>query len=268
MEDKNKIFEETCFVIGNGESRLIWKDWNALKNIGTVYGCNAIVRDYPDLCKKIFVVNPPLYDEIVAGKEKNGITGDIVGLDRISKWNYLDGLKDTLPSTKKTITPAGLKIYRIWQGGDAKKAQWRLIDVSKGRGSGCSAVLDAAESGFKNIFIIGFDIVGAQQWEHKKSVMSRAQNNIYKNTPHYPDRMNMKAYLKYEWMYQLTQTALKFPGSKFIHINRLENLKANYLLPDYFKHARGNCRAASYAELKKFTEDPVNYWHRLKWIIK
>jgi hypothetical protein len=32
--------------------------------------------------------------------------------------------------------------------------------------------------------------------------------------------MNMKAYLKYEWMYQLTQITRRFPESNFYFINR------------------------------------------------
>ena len=54
-QTKEEIAKDTCFVIGNGESRLIWKDWNSLKGKGTIYGCNAITRDYPKLCDKIFV---------------------------------------------------------------------------------------------------------------------------------------------------------------------------------------------------------------------
>ena len=50
------IANETCFVIGNGESRNIFGNLHALKNKGTIYGCNAIYRDYPDLCDKIFLL--------------------------------------------------------------------------------------------------------------------------------------------------------------------------------------------------------------------
>jgi hypothetical protein len=43
-------------------------------------------------------------------------------------------------------------------------------------------VLDAAESGYQNIFMIAFDILGARQWEKENGIMSRAQNNIYAKT--------------------------------------------------------------------------------------
>lgn len=255
------IAKETCFVIGNGESRLIWEDWNKLKGKGTVYGCNAIVRDFPKLCDKVFIVNEKLYNETVDLKTKWGITGDIVGADRFSTWNYiLEG------DHAKNWLPPGLKLYRIWQGGDAKKGQWRIMDLSKTRGSGCSAVLAAAEAGFKNVFLIGFDIVGSRQWEYNQAQVSREQNNVYKNTNHYPHRMNMKAYLKYEWMYQLTQIAKRFPKTKFIHINRKENITCNMFLPHYFRYAGGNCRATHYGQLQKFLDNPVDYWNTLLWL--
>lgn len=260
-QTKEEIAKETCFVIGNGESRLIWKDWNSLKGKGTIYGCNAITRDYPKLCDKIFVVNPDLYAKMCADRYKDGITGQIVGPNEISKWNYI--LEN---DKRKGFCPPGLSLYRIWQGGDTKKQKWRIIDLSKQRGSGCSAVLDAAEKGFKNIFIIGFDILGAKQWHYKKGIASREQNNVYKNTEHYPDRMNMKAYLKYEWMYQLTQIAKKFPNSRFMHINRTENIKHNIYLPHYIFYSGGNVRASNYGQLREFLTSPEGFWDYAAWM--
>ena len=51
---------DTAFIIGNGESRNIFpiKD---LKGHGVIYGCNAIYRDYPNLCDNIVAVNPSMY---------------------------------------------------------------------------------------------------------------------------------------------------------------------------------------------------------------
>jgi hypothetical protein len=115
-------------------------------------------------------------------KNKQNFTAEIVGPQDISKWNYLVEGDPTHPM------PDGLKIYRTWQGGDAAKGIIRSLDFTESRGSGCSAVLDAAESGFKHIFMIAFDILGARQWEKENGIMSRVQNNIYKNTRNYPDR--------------------------------------------------------------------------------
>jgi hypothetical protein len=105
------ITNETCYVIGNGESRKIFGSLERLAGKGTVYGCNAIYRDWPNLCSKIFAVNEEMYDEIIEAKNKKGFTAEIVGPEDISKWNYLVDGDPTHPM------PDGLKIYRTWQGG-------------------------------------------------------------------------------------------------------------------------------------------------------
>jgi hypothetical protein len=255
------ITDQTCYVIGNGESRRIFGNLERLKGLGTVYGCNAIYRDWPNLCDKIFAVSKEMYDEIIEAKNKKGFTAEIVGFKDISSWNYLVEGDPTHPM------PDGLKIYRTWQGGDASKGTIRSLDFSQSRGSGCSAVLDAAELGFKHIFIIGFDILGAQQWEKDDGGMSRLQNNIYKNTSNYPNRYNMKAYLKYEWMYQLTQITRRFPDTQFYFINRREYITGNSYLPHYMNYSKKNFYGASYAELQKFLDNPTTstVW-RFNWL--
>jgi len=122
------------------------------------------------------------------------------------------------------------------------------VDFSESRGSGCSAVLMAAESGIKNVVILAFDILGAQQWEMEEP--SRIQNNIYKNSLNYPDRQSMKAYLKYEWMYQLRQIFRRFPETNFYFINRREYLDGNTFLRWYFDQP--NIRSGIYADLQRY----------------
>ena len=51
------------FLIGNGESRKDF-DLNVLKPYGQIYGCNAIYRDYPDLCDVICAVDGGMIHEI------------------------------------------------------------------------------------------------------------------------------------------------------------------------------------------------------------
>ena len=186
---------DTAFLIGNGESRNIFPIEN-LKGKGVIYGCNAIYRDHPMLCDHIVAVNQPMYDELAKWHNNGKESPKIHGPQDISKWNYI------CEGDHEHHVPEGLKIYRSWRGGDIKNGgKIKTNDFSKARGSGCSAVLLAAESGIKNIVIMAFDIMGAQQWE--MDTPSRIQNNIYKNSINYPDRASMKAYLKYEWMYQL-----------------------------------------------------------------
>ena len=245
---------DTAFIIGNGESRNIFPIEN-LKGNGVVYGCNAIYRDHPYLCDHVVAVNGRMYDEIVANvainnrkiareNDKNGpINFNLIGPDNISKWDYI------CEGDHENDIPQGLKIYRVWRGGDVKKGgKIKTNDFSKARGSGCSAVLMAAESGIKNIVIMAFDIMGAQQWE--MDTPSRIQNNIYKNSLNYPTRMSMKAYLKYEWMFQLRQIFRKFPQTNFYFINRREYLDGNTFLRWYFDQP--NIKCGIYADLQRW----------------
>ena len=150
---------DTAFVIGNGEIKKIFPIED-LKDKGMIYGCNAIYRDHPMLCDHIVAVNPPMYEELAKWHNNGKESPNIHGLEDISKWNYIcDG-------DHETDVPHGLKIYRMWSGGDIKKGgKIKTNRFLKARGSGCSAVLMAAESGIKNIVIMAFDIMGAQQWE-------------------------------------------------------------------------------------------------------
>jgi len=233
---------DTAFIIGNGESRNIFPIDN-LKGQGTIYGCNAIYRDHPMLCDHIVAVNPPMYEELAKWHNGGKESPSIHGPNDISGWNYI------CEGDREHDVPEGLKIYRVWRGGDVKKGgKIKTNDFSKARGSGCSAVLMAAESGVKNIVIMAFDIMGAQQWEMETP--SRLQNNIYKNSINYPDRDSMKAYLKYEWMYQLRQIFRKFPKSNFFFINRKEYLEGNPFLRWYFDQP--NIKCGIYADLQRW----------------
>ena len=99
-----------------------------------------------------------------------------------------------------------------------------------------------------HVVILAFDILGAQQWE--MDAPSRIQNNIYKNSNNYPGRESMKAYLKYEWMYQLRQTFRQFPATNFYFINRKEYLEGNPFLRWYFDQP--NIKCGIYADLQRW----------------
>ena len=248
---------DTAFIIGNGESRAIFPIED-LKNKGIIYGCNAIYRDRPDLCDHIVAVNPPMYEELKLWYDKTNPNLKIYGPEDISKWNYV------MPNDKEEDCPNGLKLYRIWRGGDLKKGnRIRTVDFSQNRGSGCSAILLAAESGIKNVIILAFDILGGQQWTYQDQ-LSREQNNVYKNSENYPTRVSMKAYLKYEWMFQLRQIIRKHKDTNFYYINRREYLEANHFLRHYFDLP--NIKVGIYADLRRWADglrDDIN-WLRLK----
>ena len=250
---------DTAFVIGNGESRAIFPIED-LKDKGTIYGCNAIYRDRPEICDHIVAVNQPMFDELKDWYDKTKPNLKIHGPNDISKWNYI------CPGDDDTTVPKGLKLYKIWRGGDIKKGgAIRTLDFSKSKGSGCSAIVMAAESGIKNIVILAFDILGSKQWEYNaQGEVSRSQNNVYKNTTNYPSRISMKAYLKYEWMYQLRQTFRKFPDTNFYFINRREYLDGNHYMRWYFNLP--NVNVGIYADLTRWvdrTRDTIN-WKRYK----
>ena len=245
---------DTAFIIGNGESRNIFPIQD-LKNKGIIYGCNAIFRDRPNLCNHIIAADKDMFAELKQWYDKTNPNLKIYGPNDLSKWSYI--CKDD----KESDIPEGLKIYRIWRGGDIKKGTIRTMDFSQQRGSGMSALLLAAESKIKNVMLLAFDILGARQWEMDSP--SREQNNMYKNTLNYSYRMSMKAYLKYEWMYQLRQIIRQFPNTNFHFINRREYLDGNPFLRYYFDQP--NIKVGIYADLRRWVDgdrDKIT-WRRL-----
>lgn len=231
----------TAFVIGNGESRKIFPIEN-LKGNGVVYGCNAIYRDHPTLCDHIVAVNAPMFEELARWHDGR-VSPQIHGIDDISRWDYI------CPDDEEETLPEGLKIYRVWRGGDIRKGnKIKTHDFSKSRGTGCSAVLLAAESGVSDVVMLGFDLMGARQWEMETP--SRIQNNVYKDSPNYQSRSSMKAYLKYEWMYQLRQITRRFTNTNFYFINRREYLLGNPFLRWYFDQP--NIKCGIYADLQRW----------------
>lgn len=237
---------DTAFVIGNGESRAIFPIEH-LKGQGEIWGCNAIYRDRSELCDHIVAVNQPMFEELEQWHRTQNSKIKIYGPNDIVDWNYM------ITGDSENDIPKGLKLYRIWRGGDIKKGnKIRSIDFTESRGSGCSAVLLAAESGVRNVIILAFDILGARQWEYDEGVQSREQNNVYKNTHNYPSRMSMKAYLKYEWLFQLRQTFRRYPDTNFYYINRREYIDLNPFLRHYFDQP--NIKVGIYADLRRWIE--------------
>ena len=83
------------------------------------------------LCDHIVAVNPPMYDELAKWHNSGKESPQIYGIGDISKWNYI------LPGDQDDDVPEGLKLYRIWRGGDVKKGgKIRTIDFTEARGSG------------------------------------------------------------------------------------------------------------------------------------
>ena len=121
----NKI----AFVLGNGTSR---KDINHhnLKRYGTVYGCNALFREFaPD---HLVCVDTKMVTEI----------NDAQYQHKHNVWSNRNKLTERTPGIK-------------------------IIDPNKGWSSGPTALMIASQHGHKVIYIMGFDYVGIGEQQEK-----------------------------------------------------------------------------------------------------
>ena len=121
----NKI----AFVLGNGTSR---KDINHhnLKRYGTVYGCNALFREFaPD---HLICVDTKMVTEI----------NDAQYQHKHNVWSNRNKLTERTPGIK-------------------------IIDPNKGWSSGPTALMIASQHGHKVIYIMGFDYVGIGEQQEK-----------------------------------------------------------------------------------------------------
>jgi hypothetical protein len=142
-QQKNNHRNNIAFVLGNGCSRLN-ADLETLKTHGTVFGCNALYREFdPDY---LIAVDVKMINEIIAsGYHKNN-----------SVWT----------NPNKGITT---------------KNNINLFTPHKGWSSGPTALWMATQKGFKEIYILGFDYQGingkfnnvyANTFNYKKSTDS------------------------------------------------------------------------------------------------
>jgi hypothetical protein len=133
-----------AFVLGNGTSR---KDipLDFLKNYGTVYGCNAIYRDYDP--HYIIAVDAKMVMELNRHKVQH----------KISVW--------TNPN----------KAYASLQG-------LNFFNPSKGWSSGPTALWKASEDNNQKIYILGFDYKGlGEQNQNVNNVYAGTENYKRKN---------------------------------------------------------------------------------------
>lgn len=111
-----------AFVLGNGRSRLN-ADLNVLKNYGTIYGCNALYREFePD---HLIAVDVKMVNEIISSGYH--------------------------------------KTHSVWTNpnkGVSTKDNVNFFSPHKGWSSGPTALWFAAQQGYKKIYILGFDYQG------------------------------------------------------------------------------------------------------------
>ena len=134
-----------AFVLGNGRSRLAINCEN-LKNYGTVYGCNAIYRDFlPD---HLVAVDVKMVLELV----ENNV------LDRVPVYtNFNNRFKD-IPKLN-------------------------VFQPSKGWSSGPTALWLASTHGYDEIYILGFDYQGLENNKKVNNVYASTPNYKKEHEP-------------------------------------------------------------------------------------
>lgn len=135
--------KNTAFVIGNGTSRKNIK-LESLRDFGTIYGCNALYRDFdPDV---LVAVDTKMILELNKARYQH----------RVPVW--------TNPN----------KSYEKMSG-------FNFFNPSKGWSSGPTALWKASEDGFETIYIVGFDYKGiGDQYDKVNNVYAGTFN--YKKT--------------------------------------------------------------------------------------
>ena len=169
-------------VVGNGESRRAI-NLNLL-TADALIGCNAIHRD--TVVDHLICCDRRMADEAV----NNPQTKNTLIYVRPSWSHYF---KKILKN--KNIRPTPNLPYQ----GEYKK------DDPDHWGSGGYAVLLAAQLGFTEIELIGFDLYP----------ISSAVNNIYKGTKNYAQAGSQAIDYSY-WIYQINHVFMYYPDQKFI----------------------------------------------------
>jgi hypothetical protein len=124
---------ELAHIIGNGKSRENF-DISLLKNKGTVFGCNALYRDY--------YREYDLPDYLVAIDD--AIIAEIEG-------SYFPSTRVLIPPEEERWEPVEL----FW--GLSGKKDW--IDQRPRSNAGMNAILEAIKLGYRELYIYGFDFL-------------------------------------------------------------------------------------------------------------
>ena len=149
-----------AFVLGNGKSRT-GTNLKKLRKKGKIYGCNALYREFePDY---LIAVDPKMIFEICD-------TG----------WHLT---------------------HEVWTNPNSRFQRYKGLNIfphPKGWSSGPTALYKAANDGYREIFILGFDYYG---------VDNRYFNNVYADTKNYKKSSDTATFYG-NWMRQ-TETIFK-----------------------------------------------------------
>ena len=171
---------KTAFVLGNGESRRGLKI-TELKERGTVFACNGVYRtDTPDY---LIAVDPKMIFEIceTGYQERNQV------------WSNYNAQYEKKANIRDHV---------------------RWFQPSLGWSSGPTALRMAAEKGFDEIYILGFDYQGHSVNERHKQYKF---NNIFKDTRNYKKSQDEATFYG-NWMNQTKRVFADFPKPKFFRV--------------------------------------------------
>lgn len=172
-----------ALVIGNGESRKKLP-FEFYQNRKSLIGCNAIHRDL--IVDHLVCCDRRMADEAT----KNPLNKDTNIYVRDNWFHYF----------RKIMKNKNVKnLPNLPYSGTSKK------DKPEHWGSGCYAILLAAQLGFEKIEIVGFDLYS------KDNLV----NNIYKDTDNYSKSSSQSIDPSY-WIYQIEQIFKWYPNTKFI----------------------------------------------------
>jgi hypothetical protein len=180
----SETLDNSVLVVGNGESR---KHLDLKKLKSPIIGCNALHRDLiPDIlvcCDR----------RMVEESTNNPLTKDCTIYVRNLWYHYFRKIKKN----------KNIKCFPDIPYQGEKKS-----DHPDHWGSGSYALLIAAQSSYKTIYLIGFDLYSS----------GKTVNNLYKGTRNYDIGSSSPVDPSF-WIYQIGKIFQIYKGKKFIIVN-------------------------------------------------
>jgi len=209
-----------AFVIGNGKSRIGF-DLNTLRGKGTIYGCNALYRDFmPDV---LVATDDKIREEI----ELSEINPDV-----------LENIPKKIPFyTRRPGQLIKTHMDRKWQEFDHENRHSRKIEKNWGYSSGPVALTYACLEEHKHIYLIGHDLMGIG---HKDNDI----NNIYSGTNAYKPETAAATYYM-NWVDQIRRIMLEYSNISFARVGALNNF-----MPEQWKEC-SNHREITFEQFEK-----------------
>lgn len=187
----------TAFIIGNGTSRKGF-DLNKLKPYGTIYGCNALYRDFPDHSIPDFLV-----------AIDDGIITEIEGSD--------------FPSKRFIVPPID--------------ERWEPAECNIGRprsNAGMNAMREAIKMEYNQLICLGFDFLIQDDKQLLSNIYDGSQNygpSTRASAADNPGRVNYLQWLirknpdvDFIFIFPSGVTTLQLFG-KNVYVNTYENLE-------------------------------------------